>query len=190
MSLSRELLKAIRENTVRPRTAKARQWFKDLHAEGPLREKTKYRYDQNPFLGNIYAFVYDPKHKKTLPYYDKYPMAVLIEDKGTGFLGLNMHYLPLKYRALLLDFFIDLIDTKEYDELTKMKISYAMLKRSSKNKYIKPTIKHYLYKHIKSKPMKIYPDEWPIALFLPFERFEKASKAKVHRDSMRIINGQ
>ena len=43
----------------------------------------------NQFVGNMYFFRYDPKYKATLPVYDKYPLAIVIERYTDGFLGLT-----------------------------------------------------------------------------------------------------
>ena len=63
----------------------------------------------NEFVGQMYFFRYDPKHRLTLPMYDKYPLAIVIERYTDGFLGLNMHYLTKGQRknavSLMNDFY-------------------------------------------------------------------------------------
>ena len=56
-----------------------------------------------PKYGVMNLFGYDPKHKDKLPYYDVFPMIMLIGVEKDTFLGLNFHYLPPKLRAILLD---------------------------------------------------------------------------------------
>jgi hypothetical protein len=53
-------------------------------------------------LGRLYCFFYDPKTKADLPYYDRFPMVLVLERYQDGFLGLNLHYLPYKYRVVFL----------------------------------------------------------------------------------------
>ena len=55
------------------------------------------------WLGRMYFFVYNPKHKATLPYYDMFPLVLPVERYSDGFLGINFHYLAPKDRAFLLD---------------------------------------------------------------------------------------
>ena len=50
----------------------------------------------------MYFFNYDPKHKETLPYYDRYPLVICVKLLPDGFHGLNLHYLPPMQRAGLL----------------------------------------------------------------------------------------
>jgi len=53
--------------------------------------------------GHLYMFVYDPKTKAELPYYDRFPLVFPFRKTPDGFIGLNMHYLPYPLRINLLD---------------------------------------------------------------------------------------
>jgi hypothetical protein len=140
-------------------------------------------------VGNMYMFFYDPKHKKTLPYYDTFPLVIIIGPAEGGFLGLNLHYLPLALRAKFLDALMDTTSDKKYNESTKFDITYSMLQAASKTKYFKPCLKHYLTPHIKSRLALIEAPEWEIATFLPTQDFQKANKTEVWKDSRKKMNG-
>lgn len=140
-------------------------------------------------VGSMYMFFYDAKHKETLPYYDKFPLVIVLGPAEGGFLGLNLHYLPLPLRAKFLDALLDVLNNKKYDETTKFKVSYDVLRRVSKMKYFKPCVKHYLTSHVKSRFSKILAPEWEIATFLPTADWQGATAARVYKDSRRIING-
>ena len=71
------------------------------------------------------------------------------------------------------------------DDNRRMIATYKVLKASSKLRYYKPCVKRYLNNHVQSSFVKINPDEWNIAMFLPTERFSKASKNTVYADSNR-----
>ena len=43
------------------------------------------------------------KHKETLPFYDSFPLVIIIGKAKGGFLGMNLHYLPPTLRAKFLD---------------------------------------------------------------------------------------
>jgi hypothetical protein len=60
-----------------------------------------------------------------------------------------------------------------------------MLAHASKYKEIKPCVKKYLYTHVKSQFMPIHANEWPVAIFLPVEQFQKADNSTVWSDSKR-----
>jgi hypothetical protein len=141
-----------------------------------------------PIIGKMYFFFYDPKHKKTLPYYDRFPLVIPIKYYKDGFLGLNLHYLPLKYRAALFDGLFNLLSDDKFDDLTRFKISYEVLNHAAGTPYYLPCVKRYLKSHYESKFLQIHPDEWDIALFLPVERFRKMTKQQVWKESKKIIS--
>ena len=43
--------------------------------------------------GRMYMFFYDPKLKKELPYYDRFPLAIMVGPAPGGYFGINLHYL-------------------------------------------------------------------------------------------------
>ena len=118
--------------------------------------------------GNMYTFFYDPKHKETLPYYDGFPLIIMMGPAKGGFMGLNLHYLPPALRARLLD--------------TVLGGNAAI-----PQKYIEPAMKHYLFKHVRSKFALVDKPEWEIATFLPSADWNKASASKVYRDSRKKL---
>jgi len=185
------LAQGIRSGQIPARTQQARNWFRDkargtsVKPESVVRQE-KARYKNRVFMGRMYLFNYDPKHKQTLPYYDRYPLIFPVESAPGGFYGINMHYLPYLLRAKLMDALYDLSSNEKYDEKTRLKIGYDILKGASKFKWFKPTFKRYLSNHVRSRFIEIASSEWDIALFLPLERFEKASKREVWRDSRRM----
>ena len=188
------LLQGIRKGQVPARSKKAREWFRrkakqfKVSGEDLLKEdKSRQRAKTKIQVGRMFMYVYDPKHKKTLPYYDKFPLIFPIAFRKKGFLGINLHYLPPVLRAQLMEALYSLINNKKFDETTKLKISYKILKRASKFKAFKPCIKEYLYSHVKSRLIEVYSSEWDIGLFLPTADWAKASQQKVWRDSRKMI---
>lgn len=139
--------------------------------------------------GKLYMFAYDPKHKAKLPYYDAYPLIFPFAVKGNQIWGINLHYLPPKARALLMDELIGLVDNRFKNDNKKLRISYEILNGVSKFDAFRPCIKSYLTGHFRSKFLLIPYDEWDIALTLPTARFQKASQAHVWDESMDIVNG-
>jgi len=138
-------------------------------------------------IGKMYMFVYDPKMKDVLPYYDTFPLVFPIEFYGDSFLGLNMHYLPPMLRAKLMDALYLTINNEKYDKTTLLKISYQILSGASRYRYFKPCVKKYLMTHVGSPFIYISPDEWDYALMLPTERFQKANKSVVYKDSLSMV---
>jgi hypothetical protein len=184
------LLKGIRSGQLPARNAAARKWFRDLS-----KDVGKSRVTPNKMLadstklvssieiGKMYHFRYDPKGKQTLPYYDKFPLIFVVDNAPGGFYGLNLHYLPIKLRAKLMDALYSIKTNRRYDDSTRIAFTYSVLKHASRYKYFKPTFKHYLASHVQSQYIMIHPTEWDIALMLPTQRFAKASADQVWADS-------
>lgn len=173
------LLKGIRAGKIPARTQAAMNWFRDsasktdVNTRDILREKA--RMVKSSVVGKMYFFQYDPKHAKTLPYYDMFPLIFPIERYNDGFLGINLHYLELPMRAKLMDELYGIANNDRFDESTKLNVSYKLLNGASQYKYFEPTVHRYLNSHVKSRFIEIESSEWDIALFLPVERFKKKS---------------
>ena len=186
------LAKGVRAGEVPARTDSARAWYRDRARTTRIQPQTLIKSDRERLtsrvmIGRMYHFFYDPKHKKTLPYYDRFPLIFPFKKVRGGFLGINLHYLPLRLRAKLMDELYGLTRDNRYDEDTRLKISYNVLNGAAKYKYFKPCVKHYLTPHVKSRFLEVYAAEWDIALFLPTERFVGAGKGAVHADSRKMI---
>ena len=195
------LAKGVRRGEIPARTQTAREWYRNqakrsgsgINATGVI-EASKPKNSTATLtsegqIGQMMLFEYDPKHKDTLPYYDRFPLIFPINIAKGGFLGMNMHYLPPRLRAQLMDALYDTANNERYDEKTRLEISYRILSQSSKYRLFKPTVKRYLTKHVRSRFVRINASEWDIALFLPLQSFQKGSVQKVYADSRKIIRG-
>jgi len=192
------LLRGVRSGQMPARTDASREWYRQQakdttrpqsRPEKMIKEMGKDRARGRFELGNMYMFNYDPKHKATLPYYDRFPLIFPINRAKGGFMGINMHYLPPVLRAKLMDALYETSNNKYYDETTKLKLSYQTLAGATKFKEFKPCIKHYLTGQLRSRLIYISPTEWDVALFLPTARFVGATQAQVFKDSRKIIRG-
>jgi hypothetical protein len=182
---------------ITPRTSQSREWFRNkmstikqinrakLMKEEPIQIKNR------QVVGSMFMFFYDPKHKETLPYYDSFPLVIVLKPAEGGFLGLNLHYLPPVLRAKFLDALLEVTNNKRYDDTTKFKLTYNALQRAAKMKYFKPCIKHYLTDHVRSRFAMVPAPEWEIAVFLPTADFNSQGKKysinKVYADSRNMI---
>ena len=192
MLIFKELIyNGVRAGQVPARTKAARTWFRDAASQASgdfrpsslVRQFSEKRRVSRPEPGYMYSFKYDPKHKKTLPYYDVFPLVFAAEFYSDGFLGISFHYLPLPLRAKLMDALYTISSDKRYDDETKILLSYDILKSASKFKMFAPTVKRYLYSYVRTPFLEINAVEWDMALFLPIESFKKASAQEVWKDS-------
>jgi hypothetical protein len=134
--------------------------------------------------GNCYLYMYDPKHKDTLPYYDMFPLVFPFAKTKHGFRGLNMHYLAYPIRIKLLDRLQQFRNNDKMDGNTKLRMSWATLNGVSRFNLAKPCVKEYLADHVRSPFVKINSKDWSMAMLLPVERFVGASKTQVWQDSL------
>jgi len=181
-------LEAFRKG-ITPRTKESIAWFRKRAGEmHRVNRKTLMKSPMvveasKPKPGRMGLFMYDPKHKDTLPYYDTFPLIVFVGPAPGGFHGLNLHYLPPIARAKLLDGLMSTMNNKKYDETTKFKISYNMLKSTQKVAAFAPCFKHYLTNHVRSRFSLIEAPEWEIATFLPLAQWKGASQTQIWRES-------
>ena len=136
----------------------------------------------------MYFFMYNPKHKAPLPYYDLFPLVLPIQKFSDGFLGINFHYLYPKDRAILLDELKIFVNDRTLSEAARIRVSYNMMRGFTRFKRAKPCLKRYLTTYMKSQFIPVTPDEWGPALFLPVEQFRKRNKMAVWQESKEIYS--
>ena len=122
-------------------------------------------------FGALNMFIYDPKLKNKLPYYDTFPLVLPIEKYRDGFLGINFHYLPYALRARLMS---RLDPNANYSALKNVRL-------------VKPTLKRYLNSNVRSRFRKLEEEDFMTAIMLPVQRFRKSSASKVWSDSRKVI---
>lgn len=150
------------------------------------------RLRQSIQLGRMYCYVYDAKTKDTLPYWDRFPLVfpIMPTASGNGWYGLNLHYIPLQHRARLLYTLYRVINNKKFDESTKLKLTYKYINElgTFDKALAKVAFKQYLTNRVRSRFIYISPDEWPIALYLPMENWQKMGNGQVYQDIQKEIN--
>lgn len=166
---------------------KAIDWFKEAVADddgklrGQLKRKTTLQ-TSTIVPGQMYFFGYDAKNKDTLPYWDAFPLIFPLEDQGTHFLGLNMHYLQPNLRAALFD---KLTDDGKGNRASQMAKTYSTLKSAAKFQLFQPCLKRYLKSHMTSRFIHVPPEAWNSALFLPVADWRNATHSHVWKKTRR-----
>ena len=187
-----KLKTAIKTSTAGAKARAAGDWFREKVKQAGASAKMKAvtpnqllrrQPDDNILLGKMFFYKYDPKFAKKLPYWDMYPLVFPFERAPGGFYGLNLHYIPPRDRAVLMDNLNQYASNNKYDQTTRLELSYRLLKRYGR---AVPCVKRYLGDRIVSQTVRIDADEWEVAIFLPVERFQKASKGTVWADSRRF----
>lgn len=138
--------------------------------------------DARVIPGKLYLFHYDPKWKDVLPYYDTLPLVLPFAKAEGGFYGINLHYLPYGLRFKLMGGLLEMVRDIT-DPSSKAQVSWKILSKSSKFPGVNACVKHYLSDHVRSPFLNIPNDQWLAAAMLPIEKFEKAEKEYVFRQS-------
>jgi len=174
---------------VAPRSKESLAWFQNnVKKLGDVNQRKLLRdpaldATKNPKPGDMMMYFYDPKFKQELPYYDRFPLTLLVEPAKGGFYGLNLHYLSPGVRARFLDELMALAPKNMTDTSRLTRMRYSLLKGVKKYKEFKPCFKHYLMDHVESQIVRVPMTEWQIAIFLPTEQFKKVKAQSVWRYS-------
>ena len=194
-SIFEKVRQAFAVNQIEPRTKESMRWFQQNISQMRLTQ-TQILNDsalirgQQVRPGRLFQFVYDPKTKEELPYYDKFPLTLIVGPAEGGFYGLNLHYLHPFLRARLFDRLLQYVNNDKFDQTTRFRLTYQMLSAASKLRAFNVCFKHYLMDHVHSRFIMVPPKSWEIAVFLPTERFKKKNKEFVWRDTKKQVRGK
>ena len=101
----KELIKES-NSKAKARTA-AEEWFNSAIKSRAIKEA---KVTRDRFLpGKIYVFEYRPV-TENLPWWDKNPVVLSIEQKGQTDLGVNLNLLPVEFKERLLDRLYDMME--------------------------------------------------------------------------------
>lgn len=142
--------------------------------------------------GFFYFYMYDPKGKVEMPYYDKFPFVLCLDAKDGYFRGLNFHYLDYLNRAKLFDLFYPLREGRVSrpdvrDIRMRLRLSYHLLDATAKYKAFRPCFKKYLVQHVETPMLKVGAKEWDLSLFLPVHTFMKQPAERVWAESRKKL---
>ena len=143
-------------------------------------------------IGKLLFFSYDAKLKETLKYWDLLPLVFWFNfstgKQGEQYAtGINFHYLPYIWRMRLLGKLMEIAQQPMSPD-DKLMLSWEFLGDVAKFPEVRACVKKYLMNHIRSPLMIVEPDDWAMAIMLPFDQFQKAPREKVWRDSTRKIS--
>ena len=143
---------------------------------------------KKPRHGQMYLFRYEPIGRQKLKYYDRFPLTIVVDVYRDGFLALNLHYLPIKLRIALLNKLAYFLNSHNYELTAKFKqLTYKNLIPFVRFREALPALHRYNVNNFRSRVVKIFPDEWLLASFLPAQRWMKQSENTVYAHSKRLI---
>jgi hypothetical protein len=162
-----------------------RQKARDAVANTNVIETTN-AFDQSK-IGKLIFYKYDAKTKEKLKYWDMFPICIPFTLHTNGWTGMNLHYLHPMMRARLLSQLMTLSNTTEMDPLTKLNVTYNLLKKSGRFAFFTPCIKRYLTGQLRSRIMVINPKNWVNVALMPLAGFQKMDEWTVYQDSINLI---
>lgn len=175
-------------------SAHSREWFRKevtknyatIRTSQLVRDRKSLR--AIPQVGKMYMYDYDPKYKKELPYYDKFPLVFPFNiggKDGKRFYAINMHYLPPKLRLVVFQQLLQYRNERHYRRRTKFDMNWKKLEALASHKLVSFATKQYLFTHVRSKFTEIPANYWEIVINMPVARFQKASNATVWADAVK-----
>lgn len=165
-------------------------WFaqkiKELGSKTPISRVTLLRTTQEiqtprMMIGTMCFFGYDPKHKDTLPHYDRFPLSFVFSLDSRGFTGINFHYLTVPMRVKLYDAMWKIAGSSHNSAQQVKSLTWQLLSNVSKFPAAGPAVKRYLYGHVRTKFIKVDIQDWKTAIMLPVSQFTGATEASIQR---------
>jgi len=139
-------------------------------------------------LGYPVTFAYDPKWKKTLPYYDNLPLSIVLAKYGDRFLGINLHYVPWARRIQLAEYLVR--RTKNKNRVTYRDIKAAWKAAKLPLALASLCIRMYLHSHIKSKMKQFDWETYREAAKNIDPRFKKKADQYIYNQTMNSFRDQ
>lgn len=224
-SILKDMNRAILDETKKSGSAPgATQWFLDAIASGqielPQRDDITSNLLQdranacskNYLLlpGRMFTFLYRPKTKIDLRYFDVTPLIITLplpkdstpgmvsgvgynseESNSSRILGLNLHYIEPELREYLIEKLLHISSKNLGGKIPPkgigyFRIDYDLLK-TIRYVFGMPCIRSYDMGRIIGRPVIIPSNQWGNAVSLPFENFVKAKNRKIWVESRRLI---
>lgn len=132
-------------------------------------------------VGMFYTFMYDPKYKKELEYYDRLPLVLVLKLHKNGFTGLNLHLIDMNSRSEILE--LMRMYQRGIRYRTHLKIVWEIIKKVDRFRMGRPCIRRYINDHIFTKLTRVPVDDWEIMLLIKSPRFAGQTSEKVHKDN-------
>lgn len=189
-------LKALSPGKLRDQVKSSARWFRQKVKEvqgktfpSAIKLRQQLRDDQKttratPIFGRMYFYRYNAEWKEKLPFWDAYPLVFPYDawssrkTGNNGFWGINLHYLYVHDRGILMDILARGMTNN------RLQLSHSKIMSLVKSeKRIIPCLKKYLWANVTGKFVEIEQDEWDTAILLPVQQFKKKSAPYVWKDS-------
>lgn len=156
--------------------------------------------NENVIPGRLYYFKYQAEiaGNKEIGLYDQYPMVFMFNSiknkEGKRVLyGINVHYLLPVQRYNLFMKLMTLKNKVGYDDKTKLKLQWDLIKAVAGTKIAERSVHAYRLDRFLSRLIEIHPIDWAQATFLQLQKWAKPNAEKPYvqshaRKQLRQIN--
>jgi len=145
-----------------------------------LRDRSKNA--KRKLIGQVLLFRYRPENK--VKFYDKYPLVLITSFTKSGFVGVNLHYIPPKDRLRLILLMNSLVLNVSEKDRQKIRIRiFSLINKKIFTKYKSTVMNAYIGKNIVGKPKITTPEEWTMFAFLPV--FKGINPSKLYSEILK-----
>lgn len=178
---------------------RSKEWFtkkiKELSTTNPLNnvsllQTTREIQTPRMMIGTMCFFGYDPKHKETLPHYDRFPLSFVFNIDRIGFSGINFHYLSVPMRIKLYDAMWQIATQSNLPTHQVKALTWKLLGNVARFPAASVAVKRYLYGHVRTKFIRVPIEDWKTAILLPVSQFIGATDRSIHRQSLAAVARQ
>ena len=126
--------------------------------------------------GKLFMFSYVPEGKDdpNLPYYDRYPLLLLMNRDSEGFEGFNLHYIPIRQRPRVMMELSQRFLFFGSVESTEFRFTYDTVKNDSNMRLLLASYRRYTNKYMQSLIFEVKPNHWGNVLYMPFALFMRS----------------
>lgn len=120
-------------------------------------------------IGKMYTFAYEPIGSERLPYWDRFPLVIIIEIRKDTVVGINVHYIPMKDRVKIFKILLGNASTTGLSQKSKINDALNGIKKIKNHEYM---IKQYHHHGLRSNIFEIPGNEWGQAVTLPYANWK------------------
>lgn len=119
-------------------------------------------------VGKMYTFAYEPIGQDRLPYWDRFPLVIVLEIRKHTIVGINVHYIPMKDRIKIFKKLLNSASTAGLSSRSKLNDAFSDIKKVNRYNYM---VKQYHGSGVRSNIYEIPGNEWGQAVTLPYSNF-------------------
>lgn len=123
-------------------------------------------------------YKYQPKGIDTLPYWDIYPLTLIVRFDSNMFYGFNLHYMDYKYRQKIIEAML-MIKSRANTKRQSYAILAPLVNEMVQHRFLVFAYKSYLFDHVRSKFVVVDPRFYERVIYLPIQKFRRTTQDNI-----------